>query len=59
MAAERAVGVDEVWAERAALYRPGRVATPQEVAEMIAFLTTEESSGVSGQAIRVSLGAQV
>ena len=58
-AEERGIGVDEVWAERAALYRPNRVATPQEVAETIAFLATEESSGVSGQAIRVSLGAQV
>ncbi|MEJ2402556.1 MAG: SDR family NAD(P)-dependent oxidoreductase [Xanthomonadales bacterium] len=55
----RGIGVDEVWAERAALYRPNRVATPQEVAETIAFLATEEASGVSGQAIRVSLGAQV
>jgi NAD(P)-dependent dehydrogenase (short-subunit alcohol dehydrogenase family) len=58
-AEERGIDADEVWAERAALYRPGRVATPQEVAEMIAFLATEESSGISGQAIRVSLGAQV
>ncbi|MEJ2383310.1 MAG: SDR family oxidoreductase [Xanthomonadales bacterium] len=58
-AARRGIGVDEVWAERAALYRPNRVATPQEVAETIAFLATEEASGVSGQAIRVSLGAQV
>jgi NAD(P)-dependent dehydrogenase (short-subunit alcohol dehydrogenase family) len=57
-AAERGITVDQVWAERAALYRPNRVATPQEVAEVIAFLATEESSGVSGQAIRVSLGAQ-
>jgi len=34
----------------------GRVATTGEVAELIAFLATEESSGVSGEAIRVSLG---
>jgi NAD(P)-dependent dehydrogenase (short-subunit alcohol dehydrogenase family) len=39
------------------LYPPGRVATPQEVAEMIAFLASEESSGVSGEAIRVALGS--
>jgi NAD(P)-dependent dehydrogenase (short-subunit alcohol dehydrogenase family) len=58
-AAERGISAEQVWAERAALYRPNRVATPQEVAEVIAFLATEESSGVSGQAIRVSLGAQV
>ena len=47
---------EEVWRERAALYPPGRVATPREVAEMIAFLASEESSGVSGQAITVALG---
>ena len=47
---------DEVWREREALYEPGRVATPREVAEMIAFLASEESSGVSGQAITVALG---
>jgi len=46
-----------VWEERAAHYPPGRVATPQEVGEMIAFLASEESSGVSGEAIRVALGS--
>ena len=56
-AGDRGVTVDQVWDERAALYPPGRVATPQEVAEMIAFLATEESSGVSGEAIRVALGS--
>ena len=44
---------DEVAAH---VYDPGRVATPREVAEMIAFLASEESSGVSGQAITVALG---
>ena len=52
----RAITVQEVWGERAALYPPGRVARPREVAEMIAFLASEESSGVSGQAITVALG---
>lgn len=52
----RGITPEQVWEERAALYRPGRVATPREVAEMIAFLASEESSGVSGQAITVSLG---
>ncbi|MBD3857410.1 MAG: SDR family oxidoreductase, partial [Acidobacteria bacterium] len=54
---ERGVTTDQVWEERAAGYPPGRVATPLEVAEMIAFLTSEESSGVSGEAIRVALGS--
>jgi NAD(P)-dependent dehydrogenase (short-subunit alcohol dehydrogenase family) len=56
-AKDRGITTDEVWEERAALYPPGRVATPQEVAEMIAFLASEESSGVSGEAIRVALGS--
>jgi meso-butanediol dehydrogenase/(S,S)-butanediol dehydrogenase/diacetyl reductase len=53
---DRGVTTGQVWEERAALYPPGRVATPQEVAEVIAFLASEESSGVSGEAIRVALG---
>ena len=55
-AQERSITPDQVWEERAAMYPPGRVATPREVAEMIAFLASEESSGVSGQAITVALG---
>jgi NAD(P)-dependent dehydrogenase (short-subunit alcohol dehydrogenase family) len=56
-AIDRDITTEQVWEERAALYPPGRVATPQEVAEMIAFLASEESSGVSGEAIRVALGS--
>ena len=56
-AKDRDITTDQVWEERAALYPRGRVATPQEVAEMIAFLASEESSGVSGEAIRVALGS--
>lgn len=55
-AAQRGLSVDQIWQERAALYPPGRVVTPQEVAELIAFLASDESSGVSGEAIRVALG---
>jgi NAD(P)-dependent dehydrogenase (short-subunit alcohol dehydrogenase family) len=54
---DRGITIDQVWEERAASYPPGRVATPREVAEMIAFLASEESSGVSGEAIRVALGS--
>jgi NAD(P)-dependent dehydrogenase (short-subunit alcohol dehydrogenase family) len=57
-AKNRGITTEQVWEERAALYPAGRVATPQEVAEMIAFLASEESSGVSGEAIRVALGSQ-
>ena len=53
---ERGITTEQVWTERDALYPPGRVATPQEVAETIAFLASEQSSGVSGEAITVSLG---
>jgi len=56
-AQERGVTVEEIWAERGRLYPPGRVVTPREVAEMIAFLASEESSGVNGEAITVALGA--
>lgn len=54
-AKDNGITVDEVWEQRAALYPPNRVVTPEEVAETIAFLAAEESSGVSGEAIRVSL----
>ena len=50
------ITTEEVWRQRESLYAPNRVATPREVAEMIAFLASEESSGVSGQAITVALG---
>jgi NAD(P)-dependent dehydrogenase (short-subunit alcohol dehydrogenase family) len=50
------ITTDEVWAERAALYPAGRVVTPEEVAEVIAFLASEESSGINGEAITVALG---
>ena len=52
----RGISSDEVWAERAALYPAGRVVTPEEVAEVIAFLASEESSGVNGEAITIALG---
>ena len=55
-AEERGISAESVWAKRAAMYPPGRVATPLEVAETIGFLASEESSGVSGEAITVALG---
>lgn len=53
----RGVTVEQIWAERGKLYPPGRVVTPLEVAEVIAFLASEEASGVNGEAITVALGA--
>jgi NAD(P)-dependent dehydrogenase (short-subunit alcohol dehydrogenase family) len=54
---ERGITTEEVWAERAAGYPPGRVATTEEVAHAIAFLASEESSGISGEAVTVALGS--
>ncbi len=56
-AQSRRISVDEVWQERDALYPAGRVVTVEEVAQTIAFLASEEASGVNGEAIRVALGA--
>jgi NAD(P)-dependent dehydrogenase (short-subunit alcohol dehydrogenase family) len=56
-AIDRNLCEDEVWEERARLYPAGRVVSPAEVAEVISFLASEESSGVSGEAIRVALGS--
>jgi len=50
------VSVDDVWAARDALYPRGRAIQPEEVAELIAFLCSEASSGVNGEAIRVAAG---
>jgi NAD(P)-dependent dehydrogenase (short-subunit alcohol dehydrogenase family) len=56
-AEERGITAEEVWVERAAGYPPGRVATTEEVAHAIAFLASEESSGISGEAVTVALGS--
>ena len=56
-AEQRGLTVEEIWAERGKMYPPGRVVTPLEVAEVIAFLASEEASGVSGEAITVALGS--
>ncbi len=53
---DRGITADEIWQERAAAYLPGRVATTREVAETIAFLASEEASGISGEAIKIALG---
>jgi NAD(P)-dependent dehydrogenase (short-subunit alcohol dehydrogenase family) len=56
-ARRRGMTADQVWAERAALYPPKRVVTPEEVAEAIGFLASEESGGISGEAVTVALGS--
>jgi len=52
----RGILVDQVWEERERSYAAGRIPTPAEVAETIAWLCSEEASGVSGQAAAVTLG---
>jgi NAD(P)-dependent dehydrogenase (short-subunit alcohol dehydrogenase family) len=54
-ALSRGMQVEEVWAERAASYPAGRLVTTTEVARAIAFLASEEASGISGEAITVAL----
>jgi NAD(P)-dependent dehydrogenase (short-subunit alcohol dehydrogenase family) len=56
-AKDRGITVDQVWKERAALYPAGRVPTVQEVAETIAFLASDQASGINGEAIKVALGS--
>lgn len=56
-AKNRNITADQVWQERAELYPAGRVPTAAEVAETIAFLASEESSGINGESIRVALGS--
>ena len=55
-AARRAITVEQVWRERAALYPQNRVLEPREVAEVIAFLCSDAAGGVNGEAITVALG---
>jgi len=56
-AKKRRITLKKVWEERAALSPAGRIVTPREVAEVIAFLASEESGGVNGEAITVALGS--
>lgn len=55
-AERRAVTVEQVWRERAAIYPQNRVLEPREVAQVIAFLCTDAAGGVNGEAITVALG---
>jgi NAD(P)-dependent dehydrogenase (short-subunit alcohol dehydrogenase family) len=53
----RGVEPAQVWREREAASPAGRVATPQEVASVIAYLASVEASGVNGAAVTVTVGA--
>ncbi len=54
---KRGIPAEEIWSQRASSYPAGRIATAAEVAATIAFLASEEASGVNGQAVTVSLGS--
>jgi NAD(P)-dependent dehydrogenase (short-subunit alcohol dehydrogenase family) len=56
-AAWRGMSVEEVWAERAAENPAGRVVTPEEVADVVAYLSSPAAAAVNGEAITVSLGS--
>jgi NAD(P)-dependent dehydrogenase (short-subunit alcohol dehydrogenase family) len=56
-AASRSLSVDDVWAEREDANPSGRVVTAEEVANVVGFLTSPASSGISGDAITVALGS--
>ena len=55
-AERRGVTIEQVWAERAAIYPQNRVLEPREVAQVIAFLCSDAAGGVNGEAITVALG---
>jgi NAD(P)-dependent dehydrogenase (short-subunit alcohol dehydrogenase family) len=53
----RGVTIEEIWRQRDADSPAGRIVTPEEVAETIAFLASPAARGINGEAITVSLGS--
>lgn len=53
---ERGITLDEMWRAHDAEYPRGRVVEPEEVARTIAWLASDEASGVNGEAVTVALG---
>ena len=56
-AAQRGVTVAAIWAERAAANPAKRVLEPDEIANVVGFLVSDEAAGVNGETITVSLGS--
>ena len=55
-AAATGVTPSEVWEARARSYAAGRVMAPEEIADVIAYLTSDGASAVNGEAITIALG---
>ncbi len=56
-AARLGISIEAAWSERASRYRAGRIVEADEVAQTIAFLVSEEASGVNGEGVAVALQA--
>jgi 3-hydroxybutyrate dehydrogenase len=56
-AQRRGVAIDEAWDQIEAEQPAGRVVTPQQVADVVAFLASERAGGINGEAVRVSAGS--
>ncbi|HEU0195484.1 MAG TPA: SDR family oxidoreductase [Gaiellales bacterium] len=56
-AERRGISLQQVWQERNESYTAGRIPTAEEVARTVAWLASEDASGVSGEAVRVALGS--
>jgi NAD(P)-dependent dehydrogenase (short-subunit alcohol dehydrogenase family) len=56
-AARRGMSAEEVWAERAGESPARRVVKPEEIADVVAYLSSPAAAAVNGEAITVSLGS--
>lgn len=55
-AKRRGIDIEALWADRANSYPAGRIVTAEEVADVTAFLCSDEASGVNGEGVTIALG---